>query len=199
MSAIAASTVAIDTPERAGDVLALPVAATTLIPAGVLVALNAAGNAVNASDAAALLVVGRSEGDADNSVGNAGDIKVVVKRGVFRFRNSDDNAVDADDKGKPCFVESNQAVAETSTHKCKAGVVVDVDEDGVWVDTRRSGFVTSTFTALAALTSTNGTMAAAADDAATKAEGEKIGDDVRAVHATVTDLITALQAAGILK
>jgi len=42
-----------------------------------------------------------------------------------------------------------------------------------------------------ALTSTNGTMAAAVDDAAIKAEGEKIGDDVRALYA-------ALQAAGVL-
>lgn len=39
-----------------------------------------------------------------------------------------------------------------------------------------------------ALTSTNGTMAAAADDAAVKVEGEKIGDDVRAIHAA---LVTA--------
>lgn len=36
-----------------------------------------------------------------------------------------------------------------------------------------------------ALTSTNGTMAAAADDAAVKVEGEKIGDDVRAIHAAL--------------
>jgi hypothetical protein len=41
------------------------------------------------------------------------------------------------------------------------------------------------------LTSTNGTMAAAADDAAVKAEGEKQGDDIRAIHA-------ALVAKGIL-
>ncbi|MEA3212853.1 MAG: hypothetical protein QOE70_5910 [Chthoniobacter sp.] len=41
------------------------------------------------------------------------------------------------------------------------------------------------------LTSTNGTMAAAADDAAVKVEGEKQGDDIRAIHA-------ALVAKGIL-
>lgn len=39
-----------------------------------------------------------------------------------------------------------------------------------------------------ALTSTNGTFAAAADLAAVKVEGEKVGDDVRAIHAA---LVTA--------
>jgi hypothetical protein len=56
-----------------------------------------------------------------------------------------------------------------------------VEDAGVWVDTGdipiRNGV---------APTSTNGTMAAAADDAATKAEGEKIGDDVRATIAAIT-------------
>lgn len=199
MSAATAATSAIDTPEKAGIVLHYPVAAATLIPAGVLVAINVAGNAVNASDTAALRVIGRAEADADNSAGAAGDISVDIKRGVFRFANSADNAVDADDKGKPCFVEANNTVAETSTNKCKAGLVVDVDSDGVWVETRYAHLATSTFTALAALTSTNGTFAAAADLVAVKVEGEKVGDDVRAVWATLTDLIAALQAEGILK
>lgn len=47
------------------------------------------------------------------------------------------------------------------------------------------------FGAAVALTSTNGTAAAAADLAALKAEAEKIGDDVRAIHA-------ALLTAGLL-
>jgi len=38
------------------------------------------------------------------------------------------------------------------------------------------------------LTSTNGTAAAAADLAALKAEAEKIGDDVRAIHAALANL-----------
>lgn len=40
-------------------------------------------------------------------------------------------------------------------------------------------------TVIAALTSTDGTMAAAADLAAVKVEGEKIGDDVRAIAAAL--------------
>lgn len=195
---MSAATAAIDTPERSGSVFNYPLAAATVIYQGTLVALDASGNAVAASDAAALRVVGRAEETVDNSDGSAGDLTINAKRGVFKFANSGTAAVDANDKGKVCFVEDDQTVAETSTHKCKAGRVLDVEDDGVWVDTNTPES-TQTITALAALTSTNGTMAAAADDAAVKVEGEKIGDDVRAVHATVTDIITALQAVGILK
>lgn len=197
---MAAATSAIDTPERLGKTLSLPVAAATTIPAGVLVALDTSGNAVNASDAASLRVIGRAEETVDNSAGSAGDVNINVLRGIFKFANSGTAAVDANDKGKQCYVEDNQTVAETSTNYCKAGLVVDVESDGVWVDTNYAHLATSTFTALAALTSTNGTAAAASASLANlAAEAEKIGDDVRAVHATVTDLITALQAQGILK
>ena len=72
------------------------------------------------------------------------------------------------------------ALAETSTNKVIAGRVHDVDTDGVWVDVTE--FATR-IPAVYVLTSTNGTMAAAADLAAVKVEGEKIGDDVRALHA----------------
>lgn len=206
MSAIAASTIAIDTPERNGDIIVFPVAAATLIPAGVLVALNASGDAVNASDAASIRVIGRCEADVDNSAGSAGDLTVTVKRGVFKFTNSTDNAVDADDKGKICYVESNQAVAETSTNKCKAGRVIDVESDGVWVDTRYAHEVTSVVTdattngyfsgaaAPSALTSTDGTAAAASGSLANlAAEAEKIGDDVRALHAKYTLAVAELE------
>lgn len=56
--------------------------------------------------------------------------------------------------------------------------VVEVSDQPEWV------FVPT----VVALTSTDGTAAAAADLAALKAEAEKIGDDVRAVHAA---LVTA--------
>jgi hypothetical protein len=191
-----AATESILTPQRSGEIVTLPLAAATKIFQGTLVAINAAGNAVPASDTAALRVIGRAEEEVDNSDGSAGDLKINVARGVFRYANSGTNAVDADDKGKICFVEDDQTVAETTTNKIPAGRVLDVDADGVWVDTHFACIVPQVMTALAALTSTNGTMAAAVDDAATKAEGEKIGDDVRAVHATLTDVITALKAHG---
>lgn len=138
---MSAATVEIDMPERAGEKISLPVAAATKILAGTLVARNTSGNAVPASDTTLLVVVGRAEETIDNTAGAAGDLAVVVKRGVFRLANSGTAAVDADDEGKFCYVEDDQTVGETSTHKVKAGRVVDVDDDGVWVDTS-ANFVT---------------------------------------------------------
>lgn len=136
------ATAAIDTPQRQGDIVVAPVAASTIIYAGTLVALNSAGDIVAASATAGLTVVGRAEADADNSAGAAGAITVAIKRGVFRFANSGTAAVDADDKGKLCYVEDNTTVCETATLRVVAGRVVDVDSAGVWVDTRESAALT---------------------------------------------------------
>lgn len=145
-----AATASIDTPERSGEMIYLPLAAATKIFAGTLVAVNSAGNALPAADTAGLRVMGRAEQTVDNTGGAAGDLSINVKRGVFRLPNSATAAVDADDKGKICFIETDEVVAETSTHKVKAGRVVDVDDDGVWVDTREAHDVPSadTLTAL---------------------------------------------------
>jgi hypothetical protein len=134
---MAAATTEIDTPERPGSVTRYPMAAATIIYAGTMVALNAAGNSVPAADAANLRVVGRAEETVDNASGAAGDQSISVKEGVFKFANSATNAVDPDDRGKTCFVEDDNTVSEVGgTNSVKAGRVVDVDSDGVWVDTR---------------------------------------------------------------
>lgn len=184
---MSAATTSIDTPERSGAVVNLPIAAATAILAGTLVALDSSGNLVNAADTAGLRVIGRAEQEVDNSAGIAGALTANVKRGVFFFANSATAAVDPDDVGKLCYVEDNQTVAETSTHFVKAGRVVEVTADGVWVDTLFAPVVPVALT----VGSTNGAAAAAADLAALKAETELLGDDVRAA-------ITALKSLGIL-
>ena len=66
-------------------------------------------------------------------------MSVGLKGNLFSHAlKSGTNAVDADDRGKFAFVEDDNTVAETSTHKVKAGVVVDVDANGVWIDTTRN-------------------------------------------------------------
>ena len=183
-----AATTEINAPEHPGNIAQYPVAATAKIFAGTLVALDASGDAVPASDAAGLRVIGRAEHNADNTSGAAGDLTILVKRGVFRYANSATAAVDADDKGKIVFVEDDMTVAETSTNKCKAGRVFDVDADGVWIDTRAAHEATQ----VVVDGTTNGAAGAAADLTALKAETELIGDLLRGHHA-------ALQAVGILK
>lgn len=184
---MAAAAVSIDTPERAGGVFVYPIAAATKIYAGTLVALNATGYLVSASNTAGLRVMGRAEEEVDNSAGADGDLTAAVKAGTFRFANSGTNAVDPDDVGKLCFVEDNQTVSETGTNGVKAGRVVAVETAGVWVDTHYAPVVPVALV----VGSTNGTAAAAADLAALKAETELLGDDTRAA-------IAALKAQGIL-
>jgi len=187
--AMAALFIPVDAPERSGVCTAHPVAAATLIVPGVLVALDANGNAVQADDVAGLTVLGRSEAEADNSSGLAGDARTLVKRGVFRYNNSVANALALADVGRLAFVQSPDTVAKATTHSIGAGIVVEVDSNGVWIDTRSIPRPSTV-----ALSSTNGTAAAAsANLAALAAETEKIGDDVRALHAALVaaNLISA--------
>jgi hypothetical protein len=179
---MAAATTPIDTPTRAGHFVYLPLAAATLIFAGTLVARNADGRAVPASDTAGLRVIGRACETVDNSAGAAGDLSINIEPGIFKFANSATAAVDADDVGKLAVVEDDNTVAETSDNKVAAGRVVEVASDGVWIDTRYAAFG---LRSVPALTSADGVAAAAADLAALKTEAEKIGDDVRAIHAAI--------------
>lgn len=134
---MSAATAEINTPERPGTTTSYPVAASTTIYAGTLVALNSSGYALPAADTAGLRVVGRAEATVDNSAGSAGDVNADVKEGVFLYNNSATDAVDANDRGKDCFVEDDNTVSEAgATHRVVAGRVVDVTTDGVWVDVR---------------------------------------------------------------
>lgn len=177
-------------PEKpTGQHLLVPLAAATTILAGQLVARNAAGNAVLADDAAGLIVLGRAEHDADNSAGSAAAISIGVKRGCFQYTNSATNAVDKTHVGRVCYIEDEVTVADSAgTNSIVAGIVVEVDDNGVWVDTRSNMAPATAPTFL----STNGTAAAAsANLSGLSAETEKIGDDVRALR-------VALLAAGII-
>lgn len=133
---MAAATTEINTPERPGNVTAYPVAANTTIYAGTIVALNSSGNAVPAADTAGLRVIGRCQATVINGA-VAGANRVEVKEGIFLFNNSATDAVDADDRGKLCFIEDDNTVSEAgSTHRVLAGRVLDVVAEGVWVDLR---------------------------------------------------------------
>lgn len=104
-------------------------AATVL--AGAMTAQNADGNAVPASDTAGLTVIGRCEHS-----GTEGD-DIDVKVGCFRWENSETDAVAAANINKLCYVEDDQTInASGGTNKIVAGVVVEIDDEGVWVDCR---------------------------------------------------------------
>jgi hypothetical protein len=113
--------------KRIERILSFTVAAGQTIPAGVMVATTAAGEAVNASDAAAIFVQGRAQHRAV-----AGEI-IEVARGVFAWANN--GSVVKADIGKVATVVDNQTVglAAQTTADIGAGIIDNVDADGVWV------------------------------------------------------------------
>jgi hypothetical protein len=156
-----------------------PVAADTVVANGGLVAVNGSGNALDAETGVTGFVVGRSDGGADNTGGSAGDVTVLAKHGVFALELDDTNAPTKAHVGKIVFATAPDTVAHTGT--CRAGKLIGFDPDGkALVDTRFAETGTQV-----TLQSTNGTAAGAADLAALKAETEKLGDDLRAIHAVL--------------
>lgn len=133
-----ATTVDRATPTQSGETIALPVAASTKIPAGVMVQNNASGWAVNGAATAANRTIGISLEMADNSNGSNGDIKVEVRRKIVAiFGNSaSGDLIAAADIGNLCYVVDNQTVAKTSDTNARpvAGKIVDVDNRGVHVE-----------------------------------------------------------------
>lgn len=128
-----------NTPRGEGNVASLPVAGSTKIYAGALVATTAAGYAKGATGAANLFCVGRAEEQVDNSAGADGDLLVKVRQGIFRWDNATSgDALTKADIGGICYALDDHTVARTdnSGARSRAGIVVAVDDAGVWVDMR---------------------------------------------------------------
>lgn len=118
--------------------LEIPVEANTKVEAGNLGVINANGYAAHGSTALNLKAVGRIEETVDNTGGAAGAKRVRIKRGVFKWANSSagDQIAQAD-LYADCYIVNSTTVAKTSggSTRSKAGRVVGVDSDGVWVET----------------------------------------------------------------
>ena len=128
------------------------IAATTELFQGGIVVIDASGNAVAGGTAGAFCAGMAKRGrrvvattteavgyeTLDNNPGSAGDVDVQVEQGVFKFGNSTAaDAIAAGDVGYDCYVVDDQTVAKLSTGtRVRAGKVVQVDSDGVWVEMR---------------------------------------------------------------
>lgn len=125
-----------NTPRAEGDMREGPVAAATLIYAGAMVMRNAAGFLLEGQTATGLVGAGRAEERKDNSAGADGAMNVVFRTGTFHYANSAGaDEVTAADIGTVCYAVDDQTVARTSgaNTRSKAGIVDDVDANGVWV------------------------------------------------------------------
>jgi len=124
-----------NTAARVGSQLSLPVASATIIYAGSLVARDATGNAVPASNTVGLVVVGMAEAQVDNTAGVAGALNITVRRNhSFRFANSAASALTAADIGATAMVEADDIVAKATTNSIAAGKVLEVEASGVWIE-----------------------------------------------------------------
>lgn len=129
-----------NTPARAGDHTSDPVKAATKLYAGTIGCLDANGYLVPGATATTLTARGRVREQVDNSAGANGDLQGECERGVFRFANSAAaDAITRAEIGDDCYIVDDQTVAKTDggATRSKAGKIVDVDAQGVWV---RIGF-----------------------------------------------------------
>jgi hypothetical protein len=124
-----------NTPSRDAVDFVFPAGAGVWIHAGALVAINATGYAVPGTTGTGLQGVGVAQASADNRTGADGDITIKVRRGCFRLGNSaGTGAVERAHVADACYIVDDQTVTITATGKSPAGIVRDVDANGVWVE-----------------------------------------------------------------
>lgn len=116
-----------------------PVAASTIIPTGGMVALDAAGNANPAAAAITGHVIGLSVAGVDNSAGLAAALSVEVKRGICVLQQDATNPVTKAHIGKMVYAITPDTVAYTGT--CRAGLLLGFDGTSPIVDTRLAAAV----------------------------------------------------------
>ncbi|EBR9919327.1 hypothetical protein GBH04_24630 [Salmonella enterica subsp. enterica] len=124
-------------PYRDGELLPAPVAKGEFIPAGTIVCINTKGFAVGGSEAADLTYAGRAETFVDNTDGQDGDATVLIRRKkAFRWLN--DGTITQDMLFKPVYILNNRTLAGAdgamAGSRSKAGVLVMLDGDGVWIE-----------------------------------------------------------------
>lgn len=120
-------------PEGLGSIRSYPVAAATHIYAGDAVCLNSSGYAVPASAATGLISVGACVQELDNSLGDAGDLNVDVKRGVFGFPGASGDEPTIATIGDVVYFSGAQEIGVTATGRSVAGVYEYQDaSDGLY-------------------------------------------------------------------
>lgn len=128
---MAALSAARNTPQRIGS-QAFPVKANTTVHQGSLVVIDA-GYLAPGRTAAGLIAAGMAE--SSGTAVAAGDAQVPVRYGVFKFGNLAADLVAQADVATDCYIVDDQTVSKTNggATRSRAGKVVAVESDGVWV------------------------------------------------------------------
>lgn len=125
-----------NTPRSQGDDRRGFVAASTKIFAGAMLMRNATGYVVKGQTATGLVGIGRAEEQVDNSAGADGDLTVTYRPGPYRYANSAGaDEITIADIGNKAYAVDDQTVAKTdgTATRSPAGIIDDVDANGVWV------------------------------------------------------------------
>lgn len=126
-----------DTPQRSGERRVLPMKAAVVIYAGSMVALDTTTGYVGpGATSTTLRCLGIAPDQFNNATGAAGAATAEAKRGTFRLANSAGaDQITTKDIGASAYMVDDQTVAKTdgTTTRSIAGVVADVDDQGVWV------------------------------------------------------------------
>lgn len=123
-----------NTPRRDGDFIEVPVSANTRIFAGALVAINSSGLALPAANVSGQPAIGIAQRQVDNRGGTASAMLVRVCRLPHLLANNPASKVTRAKIGQDCFILDDQTVSLSGSSR--AGRVLDVDDEGVWVDFR---------------------------------------------------------------
>ena len=177
-----------NTPRRDGRSFSAPVAAATKCYAGGIACLDASGNATPGAAATTLTPVGRFEQTVDNT-GAAGVKSVAILSGVFQYANSADaDLITRAEIGEVCYIVDDATVAKTNggATRSRAGLIVDVDALGVWVEL---GLIPGADPSGAALAANN------LSDLANKATARtNLGGGANKMPITVTDSVSLVGA-----
>lgn len=124
-----------NTPQRTGDAFVAKVAAGAVIYSGAILMRDANGYVLPGAPAAGLLGVGVAMSNVDNAGGADGDEIVEFRVGLHRFENAATDTIDIDHISKRAFIHDDQTVGRTNggNTRSAAGLVQDVDDQGVWV------------------------------------------------------------------
>ncbi len=123
-----------NTLERVGADRVGKLGANQQIFAGAILMRNASGHLIEGATATGSFGVGRAEGAISSTT--AGVTDQPYRAGVFRYVNSaSGDLITIADIGTVCYIVDDQTVAKTSgtNTRSPAGIVEDVDAQGVWV------------------------------------------------------------------
>ncbi|MBK0063961.1 MULTISPECIES: hypothetical protein [unclassified Acinetobacter] len=126
-----------NTPRRELGLFVVPVKAGAIIRAGFMVCVDATGYAIEATANPDLIYLGRAEDGVEVASASNGEFTIQVRtHNAFFYANSKTDPVTQASFCQPCYIEDGETVAATdgTGTLSKAGRVVGIEQDGVWVE-----------------------------------------------------------------